>query len=349
MKRSLTRISFALLLAGLSLGWAQNPPANPAQNPATPAVNAPGQTPPVNSIPPSAERLRPNYVLQEGDQVMLRAQDVEEINDRPFRIDSQGEVNFPLIGRLKASGLSIEQFERNVTEALRRFIVNPQVTVIVTQFKNDPVFVVGAFRAPGIYPLTGRRQLIDLMTAVGGLAPNTTRRIKVTRRIEAGRIPLPNVTTSPDGKTTSVEISLGNLQTTINPAEDIALEPYDIISAERAEMVYLSGAVSRIGGIELGDRESLSMLQALAMSGGLAFNAKPTHAVILRPVLNTARRAVIPVDLKKIIDAQDNDYPLLPNDVLFVPNSVRPVLLRSLGNLGLGAAGAFVFILAGRL
>ena len=40
----------------------------------------------------------------------------------------------------------------------------------------------------------------------------------------------------------------------------------------------------------------------------------------MRPVLNTARRAAIPIDLKRVMATKSNDYPLLPNDVLFVPS-----------------------------
>lgn len=319
----------ACILGLLPTLGAQNPPASPIPQQPNPALAAPAagqaqaaQTAPTG-IPSQADRLRPNYVLQIGDQIMVRARDVEELTDRPFRIENDGTINLPLIGRTNAASLTVEGLEAAIALALRQFIVNPQVSVTVTQFKSDPVFVVGAFRAPGIYPLQGRRTLVELLTSVGGLGPNAGRRLRITRRVESGKIPLPNAVLSPDGRYSSVDINIVSLQTTVNSLEDIALEAYDIISAERAEMIFTAGAVGRVGGIEIGERESLSLMQTLALAGGLQPNANRSKAYILRPVMNTARRAEIPVDIAKLIRGEGNDVPLLPNDILYIPTSIR--------------------------
>ncbi len=316
---------------------AQNPqtPGTPQQ--LAPASPIPAAMSPLSSgIPAQAERLRPNYVLQIGDQLVVQARDVEELTDRPFRIESDGSINLPLVGRIQAANLTVEGLEAAITQALRTLVVNPQVSITVTQFKSDPVFVVGAFRSPGIYPLQSGRTLLQLLVAVGGLSPVSSRRIRVTRRIEAGKIPLNSAVVAADGKTSSVDINIQSLQTTVNPAEDIELEAFDIISAERAEMIFTTGAVARIGGIELGERETLSMMQALALAGGLQPSADRSRAVIYRVVMNTARRAEIPVDLKKLLAGETNDFPLLPNDVLFVPTSNKLLLANRLGQVALG-------------
>lgn len=333
-------VSLILVSASCLLGQNQQPPGTPQQ--ITPPPNQGALTTPSaplsSGIPGQAERLRPNYVLQIGDQLMVRARDVEELTDRPFRIESDGTINLPLVGRIKAAELTVEGLEAAITQALRTFIVNPQVSITVTQFKTDPVFLVGAFRAPGIYPLVGRRTLVELLSSVGGVSPNASRKIRVSRRIESGKLPLANATISPDGRYSTVDINTQVLQTTVNAPEDLELMAYDIISAEKAEMIFTTGAVGRIGGIELGERESLSMLQALALAGGLSVNANRKKAVIFRPVLNTARRAEIPLDLEKIMRGESNDFPLLPNDVLYVPSTNRRAILTTAGQLGLGLA-----------
>ncbi len=341
----------SVLLLGLTLSVAaqQLPPSTPQQpNPASGPIPSP-QSPLSSSIPNQAERLRPNYVLQIGDQILVRAQDVEELTDRPFRIETDGMISLPLVGRLRAANLTVEGLEAVIAQALRAIVVNPQVTVTVTQFKSDPVFVVGAFRSPGIYPLQNRRTLVELLTSVGGVSPYSSRRIRVTRRIEAGKIPLGSAIVSPDGKTSSVDINIQSLQTSVNSAEDIALEAFDVISAERAEMIFTTGAVARIGGIELGERESLSMMQALALAGGLAPGANRSRVFIYRAVMNTARRAEIPVDLRKVLSGKANDFPLLPNDVLFVPTSKGAAVAARAIPIGIGLGTSFVlFGLFGR-
>lgn len=267
------------------------------------------------------DQLRPNYVLHPGDQVLIRASGIQDISERPFLIDRDGFVDLPTLGRVKAGGLTVAQLEDLLVKLSREYVREPQVTVTVVQFSSEPVFIVGAFKTPGIYPLNGRRTLIEMMAAVGGLLPNASRRIKVTRRKESGEIPLSTAVPSPDGSSSSVEINMARLRDNLNPAEDILLQPFDVISVERAELVYVTGEVAKVGAFELQERDAMSVIQALTQAGGLVPGAKPKRAFILRPVMNTSRRAEIPLDLQRILSSQDNDVPLLPNDVLYVPKS----------------------------
>jgi polysaccharide export outer membrane protein len=267
------------------------------------------------------DQFRPNYVLRPGDQVLIRAAGIQDISERPFLIDSDGFVELPTLGRVKAGGASVAQFEELLFKLSKEYVREPQVTVTVVQFSNEPVFFVGAFKTPGIYPLNGRRTLIEMMAAVGGLQPNASRRIKITRRKDSGEIPLSNAVPAQDGSSSSVEINMARLRDNLNPAEDIVLQPFDVISVERAESVYVGGQVAKVGALELQERDAMSVIQALTQAGGLLPGADAKRAVILRPVLSTSRRAEIPVNLKRILSSEDHDVPLLPNDVLYVPKS----------------------------
>jgi polysaccharide biosynthesis/export protein len=322
--------AYLFLLAACSCVWGQPQPAPGAAGQApqqTPQVLAPplpgAQNPaqPPRELP--SDSIRPNYVLGPNDQIMIRVPQAEEINDKPFRIDSEGNINLPIVGRLRAGGLTIQELEAELVKRLREFIREPQVIITITQFRSEPVFLVGAFRSPGIYPLQGRRTLVELLTSAGGLQPNASRHIKITRRAEYGRIPLPNAVEEPEKKVSSIEISLGSLRENVNPAEDILLEPYDVISVERAELLYVAGDVAKVGGIELGERDSVSILQALTQSGGFIVGANRSKVRILRPIIGTSRRAAIDVDVKSILEGKDNDVPLLPNDVLYVTHSYK--------------------------
>jgi polysaccharide export outer membrane protein len=86
-------------------------------------------------------------------------------------------------------------------------------------------------------------------------------------------------------------------------------------------MVYVTGDVGHIGAFELQERDSMSVMQALTMAGGLGQTADPKRLWILRPVSNTSLRAAVPLNLQRILKGEDNDKPLLPNDILYVPRS----------------------------
>jgi polysaccharide export outer membrane protein len=208
-----------------------------------------------------------------------------------------------------------------LVELLRKYIRVPQVTVTVTQYSAEPVFFVGAFKSPGIYPLQGRHTLVEMMSSLGGMLPTASRRIKVTRRKEYGVIPLPAARVTADEAGSVVEINMASLRDNVNPAEDIVLQPFDVVSVERAEMVYVGGEVGKTGAFELQERDSISVIQVLTLAGGLSSGADAKNARILRPISGTSRRAAIPLDVESILRGKESDRPLLPNDLLYVPKS----------------------------
>jgi polysaccharide biosynthesis/export protein len=313
---------FSLLLTSAATGVA--PLLQGQQIPQTPLPGndqtrpvSPDQIPAANPM----DQVRANYVLGTNDQILIRAFQVQEIGERPYRIDMEGNIDLPLVGTVKAAGLSVDELEAELVKRLATYVRNPQVSVTVVQYRSEPVFFIGAFQRPGIYPLQGRRTLVEMLSSIGGLQPNASRRITVTRNLEYGPIPLPNAVTNKAANTSSVEISMGSLRDQVNPAEDIVLMPYDQISVSRAEMIYIGGEVNKVGAVELGERDSLSVIQAISLSGGLSRDADLEKARVLRPVLNSSKRAEIPVNLKLVLAGKSNDFPLMPNDLLYVPRN----------------------------
>jgi hypothetical protein len=72
------------------------------------------------------------------------------------------------------------------------------------------------------------------------------------------------------------------------------------------------------------------------LAGGFNRDANRGKVRILRPILNTSRRAEIEVDLKDLFEGKGNDIPLLPNDVLFVPRASVRVFFTALGTNFIG-------------
>lgn len=315
-----------------------------AQQPTTQSTTQPT---PTQSATTGVE-IRPTYVLGPDDQIVIRAFQVDEIGDRPFRIDSEGDITVPVLGKIHAGGQTVEQLEAYLLERLKVLVKSPQVSVTVVQYRSEPVFVQGAFQKPGIYPLQGRRTLLEVVTASGGLLPNAGRKLTVTRRLEYGKIPLANASVDPEKKVSTLQVNIASLRDNINPAEDIVLQPMDVVSVDRAEMVYVNGEVMRAGAIELGERDSISATQLLAMVGGLGKDADPAKTRILRPILNTSRRAEIPVDLKKVLAGKETDFPLLPNDVLYVPKTHK-LAFGQVGMIAIPMASGLIYVLASKL
>jgi polysaccharide biosynthesis/export protein len=310
MMKQATALLLVIVLA--IPGLAQPPPRQQPQS---------GTAQQQGVIPDAASRLRPNYVLQVGDQIVVRSATIEEIGQRPFRVDEDGTIQLPVpqVAPVRALGRTVEEFEAALVAELKKYFTDPQISVTVSMFNTPPVFLVGAFRSPGVKALRGRVTLVELITAEGGVLPSAGKRLRLTRRSDSGPIPLQNALPSPDGKSSFVEINVEKLQSAMSPEEDIALEPFDVISIDKAEQIFFMGAVNKTGPVEIGERKSISMLQALSIAGGPSQEAKLAKAYILRPVMNTAERGEVRVDLKRIIDGRDADIPLMPNDVVYIP------------------------------
>jgi polysaccharide export outer membrane protein len=316
---------------------------NPApQTPQNPGAQTSPQ--PLQQLPPDS--IRPNYVLGANDQILIRAPEAEELDNRPFRIDGDGNINLPLIGHIHAAGMTLQEFEADLVKRLREYIREPQVFVQISQYRSEPVFFVGLFARPGAYPLQGNRTLIEMLTSVGGLLPNADRHITITRQEEYGPIPLPDAVVDAQKKVSTVEISLGSLRQNLSPEENILLQPYDQISVGRAELVYVNGEVTKIGGVELGERDSISIAQVLSQAGGFTKDAKKTNVRILRPVEGTTRRAVIEVNVAQLFDGKALDVPLLPGDIVYVPRSYERQFWQTFMSVALPIIPYVIFLVA---
>jgi polysaccharide biosynthesis/export protein len=89
---------------------------------------------------------------------------------RAVRVSAGGEFTMPLIGRVPASGKTVNELEVDIAQRLKDgYLENPQVTVFVKEYMSQRVTVEGAVRNPGIYSLTGRTSLLQLIAMSNGL------------------------------------------------------------------------------------------------------------------------------------------------------------------------------------
>src|SRR5206468_4244858 len=85
-----------------------------------------------------------------------------------FAVEADGTFTFPLIGRLKAGGLTLREVEQALKQRLTDgFFKNPQVTVAIEQYRSQRIFIVGEVRQAGTYPLTGDMTLIEALARAG--------------------------------------------------------------------------------------------------------------------------------------------------------------------------------------
>jgi polysaccharide export outer membrane protein len=280
----------------------------------------------------------PNYVLGPEDVVEIEVFDIKELK-RTVRVAEDGMIALPLIGRVQAAGLTAEQLRHELAEKWGEdYLQNPQVTVFVTEFKAKPVSVIGAVEKPGLYPLSGQRTLIEMLSTAGGFGKKATspagRTVLVTRKSGFKDLkPAEGMhVRSPD----QIEIDLNRLLYTKDEALNIEIKPLDIISVSKADVVYVSGAVKRPGGFVLEDRPTMTVLQAITMAEGCTATAAKGAARILRTNPD-GTKTELPVNLQKILHGKALDTTLAANDILFVPESKGKYVSQVAGQTGMSA------------
>src|SRR5262245_38261235 len=96
---------------------------------------------------PSMARMRQARVGPD-DTVTIYALNVEEIS-KAWRVSATGDLSLPMIGRVRAAGLTVEQLEKQIANQLEQFVLQPQVTLYVSESRSQPVTVTGAVDKPG--------------------------------------------------------------------------------------------------------------------------------------------------------------------------------------------------------
>jgi polysaccharide biosynthesis/export protein len=264
------------------------------------------------------------YVVGPGDNLTINVIDLDELSKetKPFHVDLDGSIGLPLIGSINAAGLTVNQIGAEVADKVKKYVRDPQVTVAVSDFNSQPVSILGAVNEPGVHQLQGNKSLISVLSLAKGLRTDAGDRIEITREKARGPIPLPNAHVDLTGQFYTAELSARSVIEADRPEENIRIMPNDVISVPIAQLVYVVGSVQHAGGFPLNERQSISVLQALSLAGGLDHTAASQRAKLFRSVDGAARRTEISVNVKAILSGKSADLALNANDVLLIPNSM---------------------------
>jgi len=284
--------------------------------------------------PPTAAAPDPsNYVLGPEDNITVSVFGADDINARAATVANDGMVTLPMVGKVHAAGLTIDQFQTVLVTAYKKFFNEPQVTVQVTDSRSQPVSVAGNVNTPGVVQLRGNRNLLEVISMAGGLRADAGDSVLVTRKLDQGTIPVAGAFTDPSGQFSVAHVNVRNIMTGKDPQGNILIKPHDVITVPRARMIYVLGNVGRPGGYVLTENETMSITQAIALAGGWAPSSKLGSTKILRAT-GGAEREEIPANIGKIMNNKAPDLEMRPDDILYIPSSFG----KTLGKTGLETA-----------
>jgi polysaccharide biosynthesis/export protein len=244
-----------------------------------------------------------DYVIGPQDVLMITVYDQDDLNGK-FPVDADGTFTFPLIGRVKAGGLTLRQLEAEMKRLLMDgFFKNPQLSVGIEQYKSQRVFIVGEVRNPGPYALTGNMSLIEAIAVAGSALPTASGEALIVRASANAEASGP---TMPTDERSDVEtIDLKALQSGALE-HNLALKDGDTIFIPRAETIYVFGQVKSPGAYPI--QRDTTVLQALSLAGGVTDRGATGRIRIVR--LEKGKKLEIRVKL---------DDRVRPGDTVIVP------------------------------
>lgn len=266
-----------------------------------PAVPAPAVTPP--TVPPPPIISQTDYIV--GPQDVMRISVFNEPTlSGTFRVDNDGSINFPFLGRVKVAGLRVALIEAQLAKSLADgYLKNPQVTVEMEQYRSQSVFIMGEVRIPSKYSLVGNSSLMEALMQAGWVTPTTGFDVLIIHpKSGATRAVLQSELQDINADVTRVnlrDIEAGKLP------QSIRIQDGDTILVPKALRLSVLGQVRTPGSIVY--EPGMTVQAAIAQAGGQTEKGSTRRVKIVR-IENNARKEV---------DAELTDL-VQPNDIVQV-------------------------------
>jgi polysaccharide export outer membrane protein len=293
---------------------------------------------------------------------------------REARVSNLGLIRMPFVGEIRAACRTESELVEALTEKYKKYLKDPQVDVIIKEYKSQPVAVIGSVNQPGRFQLQRRFRLLELLTFAGGPNPNAGSTVHVIRNGEGdscasndpahpepARIPIVvddvktaanAVATAANGVATTAtgdelptlySFKLKDVLAGVTEA-NIYVNPGDVISIPETEQIFVTGLVVKPGPLPM--KNKMTLTEAIAMAGGCQLEAARKSIRLIRGEPGSESRTEKVINLNDIEKRKVDDIALLPNDVIDVPNSTMKNIQRGLIGVGLGALGTLPFFIA---
>lgn len=249
----------------------------------------------------ASARQNTDYVLGPQDVVTVTVFDHPNLSGK-FNIEADGTFTFPLIGRVKAAGLT----PRALDEALRgklsgNYLRDPQLSVTVEQYRSQKVFIMGAVTNPGAFVLSGNTTLIEALSRAGSTT-NEAMGEAVIVRARPGREVTGPLLPEQAKDAEVIRVDLRQLESGVT-SQNVVLQDGDTVVISRGEQVFLLGQVRTPGAYAI--RKGTTLLQALALAGGV-----------------TERGAIGRTKVVRTVDGKKKELKLKPDDLVLAGDTI---------------------------
>jgi len=219
-----------------------------------------------------------DYIIGPEDVIEIIVWDHDDLR-RTLPVTLEGKISFPLIGEVMASGKTTQQLEKDIARLLGDgYIVHPQVSVTVREYKSRYVFVMGEVNNPGTYPVSKENTLLFILSQAGGATRDAGEEVVIIRPKNRS----PRGITLEEAKLKREEIIKVNLKDVLSGdiKHNVIIREGDSIVVPKMSYFFVMGEIRKPGKYNL-DRGT-TVLMAISIGGGLTQKAAPSRTKIIR-------------------------------------------------------------------
>jgi polysaccharide export outer membrane protein len=209
------------------------------------------------------------FVLGQSDEIIFNVWRHDELQ-RTVQIDPSGNLYLPLVGEVKASGLTIPQLRKKICLRLSKYIVNPQVDISVSRLKSQKIHILGEVNSPGSFPLDRRMLVWEAISQAKGFTTDANKENVLLVRSEDGF-----------ARITALNLDIQKMLKKGEPKQDFSLRNGDLIyvppstiaNVERF-MLRLKNIISPITEFERGiimSQDVVNVLRGRDIKGGIVY------------------------------------------------------------------------------
>jgi polysaccharide export outer membrane protein len=239
-------------------------------------------------------------------------------------VSEKGTINVPFVGSMRAADRTILELETLITKPLTQdYFVNPEVNVSIKEYHSLQYFISGAVKSPGLYEMTSKATLLELIAKAGGVLPTRGNIAYIQRKSNIQKTK-ENQSKSPTSGNASIKVNLKKLLNQGDMTQNRALESGDVvyIPLEKAlnvaeSKIYVGGEVEEPGIFEY--QPGLTVLNACIMAGGFTKFAAPNRTRVIRQ--QDEKQVVIKINLNDVKKGKIADMKLQPGDRIHVPET----------------------------
>lgn len=258
--------------------------------------------------------------IRPGDIVEVQIFGAPEYSIR-MPVSSAGQIALPYAGLFHIEGMTAVEASKAIADLFssEQILRDPRVIVTTEQF-GYTVTVMGEVKSPGLYPLAGKKRLLDMLTEAGGVNDRAGHVIEIF----------------PPGSMTNPKTVLWDPTLRENDNAELQIQTGETILVSRCGVVYVGGNVGRPGAFPICDSNHTTLSEVIAMAQGTKPSSWSQRTLLLRSS-GTGTRVVQQVKLEDVLRGRKVDITMQPDDIIFIP----PSALKAAGKVALGSAIGF--------